>query len=506
MATPEASVVPELRLYPALRPGQTLRCRVTMAGWGRVCGWLLIVATAVGLLSVSAHAANVKVIAQRLGQHAHFDRFVLELERAVPARAFLLHGPPRAVIDLPALDWPGSVARDRGPLRVIKRFRTGRWRPDIYRVVIELEGPAQVRRFGTLPASASHGPRLLLDLAPVSHDAFMAAVSHIEGERDLAVIANASDQSAIANPTGAPTTTPLPTPVQLASLSDPINEIDAALLPLPMPASVPSQAVPAPADPTAAPAIKTVARLTVPWPVLRPAPQATYRPLVVIDPGHGGVDPGAVNESGMLEKDITLAMGIVLRDLLAANPNYRVRLTRDQDVFLRLRERYRFAQDHAADLFISLHADSLPGQKVRGASVYVLSEDASDAEADALAVKENASDLVAGFELAGDVNDVGSILIDLSMRENQSLSNRFANQLVASLRQETDLLNRPKRSAGFAVLKSHDVPSVLLEMGYLSDADDAALLIQGEYRRRLAHAIVHAIEQYFAGPGVLAQR
>jgi N-acetylmuramoyl-L-alanine amidase len=208
----------------------------------------------------------------------------------------------------------------------------------------------------------------------------------------------------------------------------------------------------------------------------------------------------------MLEKDITLAMGIVLRDLLAANPNYRVRLTRDQDVFLRLRERYRFAQDHAADLFISLHADSLPGQKVRGASVYVLSEDASDAEADALAVKENASDLVAGFELAGDVNDVGSILIDLSMRENQSLSNRFANQLVASLRQETDLLNRPKRSAGFAVLKSHDVPSVLLEMGYLSDADDAALLIQGEYRRRLAHAIVHAIEQYFAGPGVLAQR
>lgn len=490
---------------------------MALAGWGRVCGWLLIVAMTLGLMGASAHAADVKVIAQRLGHHATFDRFVLELEQAVPARAFLLHGPPRAVIDLPALDWPASVARDRRPLRVIERFRTGRWRPDIYRVVIELDGPAQVQRFEMLPASASHGPRLLLDLAPASREAFLAAVGRIEGEQELAVIASASGQPAMApttaGPSGAPTATdsptpaPLPAPVQLASLGDPVSEIVAVPPPFPLPASAPSQAIPVRGNSAAVPAINTAATSVAPWPVPRPAlPSAVYRPLVVIDPGHGGVDPGAVNESGMLEKDITLAMGIILRDLLAANPHYRVRLTRDQDVFLRLRERYRFAQDLTADLFISLHADSLPGQKVRGASVYVLSEGASDAEADALAAKENASDLMAGFELAGDLNDVGSILIDLSMRENQSLSNRFADQLVASLRQETDLLNRPKRSAGFAVLKSHDVPSVLLEMGYLSDADDAALLVQGEYRRKLAHTIVRAIEQYFAGPGVLAQR
>ncbi|MBT3793208.1 MAG: N-acetylmuramoyl-L-alanine amidase [Rhodospirillales bacterium] len=219
--------------------------------------------------------------------------------------------------------------------------------------------------------------------------------------------------------------------------------------------------------------------------------------VVVIDPGHGGIDPGAIGLHGVYEKKITLAMARVLRRTLIAR-QYRVVMTRGRDTFVRLRGRIAVARRAKADLFISLHADSLKRRNVRGASVYTLSEKASDREAAGLAAKENKADLIAGVDLSGESSQVTNILIELAQRETMNLSARFARVLVSEMRKTTRFLRKSHRFAGFAVLKAPDVPSVLLEMGYLSNALDEAQLTRPRYRARLSKAIANGIDRYFA--------
>ena len=173
-------------------------------------------------------------------------------------------------------------------------------------------------------------------------------------------------------------------------------------------------------------------------------------------------------------------------------------LTRTRDVFVRLRGRIARARAAGADLFISLHADSLPDPRVQGASIYTLSERASDKEAAALAAKENKADLIAGMDLSHNSKQVTDILIDLAQRETMNHSVRFARILVDEMRKSTRFLRKSHRFAGFAVLKAPDVPSVLVEMGYLSNAQDEARLTRPRYRARLAKAIAGAIDRYFA--------
>ena len=225
-------------------------------------------------------------------------------------------------------------------------------------------------------------------------------------------------------------------------------------------------------------------------------PTAPRKPLIVIDPGHGGIDPGAISED-TTEKDITLTVALALRDELLASGNYRVELTRTKDVFVPLRSRFQVAREGGADLFISLHADSHDDPKMRGASVYTLSETASDTEAGALAAKENKADIIAGVDLSRQSAAVTDILIDLAQRDTTNLSARFAKILVKELKNSTLTLGKTHRYAGFAVLKAPDVPSVLLEMGYVSSQKDMALLTSQKHQNRIAKAIRQAIEKYF---------
>jgi N-acetylmuramoyl-L-alanine amidase len=219
--------------------------------------------------------------------------------------------------------------------------------------------------------------------------------------------------------------------------------------------------------------------------------------VIVIDPGHGGIDSGAVSNSGVKEKDIVLSVGHRLKDALEESGQFEVHLTRENDIFVPLAERVRFAREKRASLFISLHADSVSTGSVSGASVYTLSERASDAVAAALAEQENRSDALAGVELAEETNDVVDILLDLVRRETKNHAVFFARSLVESLREDVALVRNPLRSAGFRVLRAHDVPSVLLELGYLTNTRDEKLLTDDEWQDRVSERVADAVLDYF---------
>ena len=250
------------------------------------------------------------------------------------------------------------------------------------------------------------------------------------------------------------------------------------------------------------PPVGQVAAGAAPRPPVTPHKSDTRR-VIVVDPGHGGVDPGAIGTGGSYEKDVTLAYAKEFRRALEATGRYRVVLTRETDVFLRLRDRIAKAREVEAELFVSIHADSIGQTQTNGASVYTLSENASDAEAAALAAKENKADLIAGIDLSQETSQVATILIDLAQRETMNLSAVFAAALVGEMGKDVKLLPKPHRFAGFAVLKAPDVPSVLLEIGYLSNRSDERQLQQRTHRVDVAAAMLRAIDRYFASRGVL---
>lgn len=237
----------------------------------------------------------------------------------------------------------------------------------------------------------------------------------------------------------------------------------------------------------------------------RPAPvvaaagrKVNGRRVVVIDAGHGGTDPGAPGANGVPEKSITLGVAREVARQLEATGRYRAVLTRDRDVYLRLPQRVEIARRAGAELFISLHADALDDRRVNGATVYTLSERASDAEAAALAARENKADILAGIDLGDAEPDVANILLDLAWRETMNYSARFANYLIPELGTRITLRRNSHRFAGFVVLKAPDVPSVLVEMGYMSNARDAAFLASDAGRSNIAGALVAAVDRYFA--------
>ncbi|TIU33660.1 MAG: N-acetylmuramoyl-L-alanine amidase [Mesorhizobium sp.] len=223
-----------------------------------------------------------------------------------------------------------------------------------------------------------------------------------------------------------------------------------------------------------------------------------HRFTVVVDPGHGGVDGGAESASGTVEKDVTLAFATELRDKLAAVGRYEVYMTRESDVYLTLDDRVRIARQHEADLLISIHADTIAVKGLRGATVYTLSDKASDPEAQALADRENLSDQFAGMKIENDNKEVTDILIDLIRRETHGFSMSFAHTLVGQLSTSVGLINNPQRSAGFKVLKAPDVPSVLVELGYLSNSKDEAQLLSADWRGKAAQSITNAVALFAA--------
>ncbi|MFJ5488761.1 N-acetylmuramoyl-L-alanine amidase, partial [Hansschlegelia beijingensis] len=227
-------------------------------------------------------------------------------------------------------------------------------------------------------------------------------------------------------------------------------------------------------------------------------PEKRDLPVVVIDPGHGGVDPGAAGPAGASEKDIVLAFAKRLKEKIEAGGVSRVVLTRDDDNFISLPARVKVARDNAASLMISIHADTLADPfGVRGATIYTLSEKASDKEAERLAEKENRADLIAGVDLSEEPEEVAGILFDLARRETKAFTTQFARGLVKELKEAAKLNKNPLRSAGFRVLRAPDVPSVLLELGYLSSPEDAKLMMSDKWRDQATDAVAEAVARYF---------
>jgi N-acetylmuramoyl-L-alanine amidase len=224
------------------------------------------------------------------------------------------------------------------------------------------------------------------------------------------------------------------------------------------------------------------------------------RPVIVIDPGHGGIDPGANASSGnMVEKDLVLSFAQRLKKKLEEAGRYKIVMTRDQDVFVSLGDRVRAARAAQADLFISIHADSISGgQEVRGLTVYTGSERASDADSARLADRENKADAVAGVESGDMPDDVSDILMELTLRETRGFSHTFASRLVGEFDSVARLNKNPHRQARFQVLRAHDVPSVLVELGYLSSQKDLDLLMSEEWRAKMVSAMAVAVDRFFA--------
>jgi N-acetylmuramoyl-L-alanine amidase len=232
--------------------------------------------------------------------------------------------------------------------------------------------------------------------------------------------------------------------------------------------------------------------------LVKSVPDPGKRFTVVIDPGHGGIDGGAEGVSGTVEKTITLAFGLELRKKLLDTGKYDVFMTRETDEFLPLDERVRIARQHEADLFISIHADTISHKSLRGATVYTVSDKASDAEAQAVADRENLSDTLAGIDIKQEDHEVADILVDLIRRETHTYSVRFARSLIDALSPTIELINHPQRSAGFRVLKAPDVPSVLVELGYLSNPDDEAQLRDPDWRAKAIDRMSSAIALFAA--------
>jgi N-acetylmuramoyl-L-alanine amidase len=415
---------------------------------------LILLFSLFGVLTVTAPAMALDVAALRLGSYPDKTRVVVELSDAVQFRSFMLSDPTRLVIDLPHFNWRvGNIAKPQGT--GIREIRQGPLQPGIARIVIDLERPSLIRSAFFLPRGQGQPNRIVIDFAAADAAAFAQGRSKTYG--GLRVNDPASNQGDIATPATRP---------------------------------APEKTVTAPA-PKPAPSPKAVA----------PVPVA-QRPHIVLDPGHGGEDPGALGGRGLMEKNITLAMARDLKKALEATGRYRVTLTRDKDVFIRLSQRVAFARNKQADLFISLHADSINRAGVRGASIYTLSEKASDAETEKLAARENHADLIAGLDLSVEDEDVANILVDLTMRDTMNQSKFFANKSVSLLKASgVRTLENPHRFAGFAVLKAPDIPSVLIELGYMSNAQESAMLSSPEYRGKIAGALVAGINEYFEKTG-----
>ena len=386
-------------------------------------------------LSAPAWAKDPVLSGVRIGLHPGKTRVVIDLSDDVPVRYFTLPDPYRVVIDLPEVQIE-KAGQIRKSGGVISDLRHGLFEPGIHRFVFDLTAPVRAGKpFILPPRRAGRAFRLVLDLSPVERAGFLAQSKELMAAYRRTRLAGRASRPDV-------------------------------------------QSTPPPG-------------------LIEPARPAGKR-VITVDAGHGGVDPGAISVDGTYEKNITLTAARDLRDALEATGKFRVVMTRDRDVFLRLRQRVAVARQNGASLFVSVHADSLENRRHRGSSVYTLSETASDKEAARLARQENKADTIAGLDLTAENSVVQSILIDLAQRETMNLSARFAADLVAELDPVVKLQRRHHRFAGFAVLKAPDVPSVLLEMGYLSNKADLKLLQTPSHRKKLAAAVARAAERYFA--------
>ena len=343
-----------------------------------------------------------------------------------------------------AFSFRPAPVRGRG---LVKAFRYGLVMPGGSRIVFDLTGPARIANSYVLDAANGQPPRLVLELEEVDRTTFVQSLSAENRPELRPAIADAGDAAV----------------------------------------AVPAKVEAAPSKPAAAP---------------------DPRPVVVIDPGHGGLDNGTQSGSEN-EKNLVLGFALALRDRIEKAGKYRVVMTRTDDTFIPLSDRVKIARNQSAALFVSIHADALPRREgdAQGATIYTLSDKASDAEAERLAEAENKADAIGGVNLTEEPTDVADILIDLAQRETRTFSNRFARLLMGEMKNTVRMHKHPLKSAGFRVLKAPDVPSVLVELGYVSNKGDLEHLVSENWRSRTVGSMAQAIDAFFAkrlataGPG-----
>jgi N-acetylmuramoyl-L-alanine amidase len=372
--------------------------------------------------------------AARLAGDSKQTRFVLDLDKTIPFRAFALVDPYRVVVDIPQVSFQLPAGVGAGGRGLVKAFRYGLVMPGGSRIVFDLSGPAKIAKSYVLDAANGQPPRFVLELEEVDRPTFVQLLAAESRAELRPAITEVTDASGAAEPVLA--------------------------------------AKPAGAD---------------------------LRPVVVIDPGHGGIDNGT-QASGESEKNLVLGFGLALRDRIEKSGKYRVVMTRTDDTFIPLAERVRIARNQSAALFVSIHADALPRRDgdAQGATIYTLSDRASDAEAEKLAEAENKADAIGGVNLTEEPTEVADILIDLAQRETRTFSNRFARLLVGEMKNTVRMHKRPLKSAGFKVLKAPDVPSVLIELGYVSNKGDLEHLVSEDWRSRTVGSMAQAIDTFFA--------
>jgi N-acetylmuramoyl-L-alanine amidase len=368
----------------------------------------------------------------RLAGDEKKTRFVLDLDKPVQFRAFTLTDPYRAVVDISQVSFQLPAGVGTAGRGLIKAFRYGMVMPGGSRIVFDLTGPARVANSFMLDAANGQPPRLVLELEQTD--------------------------GAVAVPPRASEVRP--------ELRPAIADASAASLP----AAAIAPKAPEPVDP---------------------------RPVVVIDPGHGGIDNGT-QSGGESEKSLVLGFGLALRDRIEKSGKYRVVMTRTDDTFIPLADRVKIARSQSAALLVSIHADALPRRDgdAQGATIYTLSDRGSDAEAERLAEAENKADAIGGVNLTEEPTEVADILIDLAQRETRTFSNRFARVLMGEMKRTVRMHKHPLKSAGFKVLKAPDIPSVLVELGYVSNKGDLEHLVSETWRSRTVGSMAQAIDAF----------
>ena len=381
-------------------------------------------------------AADLPVASDaRLAGDAKQTRFILDLDKTITFQAFTLADPYRVVVDIPQISFQLAPGTGNAGRGLVKAFRYGLVMPGGSRLVFDLAGPAKIANSYVLEAANGQPPRLVLELEEVDRANFVQLLS----------------------------------PESRPELKPAVVEAKAAV-----------------AMPDAAAAAK-------------PVEPPDARPLIVIDPGHGGIDNGT-QSSGEMEKNLVLGFGLALRDRIEKSGKYRVVMTRTDDTFIPLNDRVKVARNRSAALFVSIHADALPRREgdAQGATIYTLSDKASDAEAERLAEAENKADAIGGVNLTDEPTEVADILIDLAQRETRTFANRFARLLMGEMKTTVRMHKHPLKSAGFRVLKAPDVPSVLVELGYVSNKGDLEHLVSEDWRAKTVGSMAQAVDAFFA--------
>lgn len=442
------------------------------------------------LLTAPMIARGATLMSIRVWPAPEYTRLTLESDGPLSATHQVLSDPPRLVVDIQGLQLDNQLRDLAGKVKAddpfIKDVRVGQFKPDVVRLVIDLKQAVKPQVFSLLPVAAYQN-RLVFDLYPAhSGDrlmAFMQQQEALDRERQLGAGSNTPPQTLAQAQSQQPD-----------SLGDWIRQHRSEL-------DSPQTGQP-----------QQFARADTPPPAQRPDPvrrdRRNFRSvLLAIDPGHGGEDPGATGPSGVHEKDVVLLIARHLRDLAMNTPHMRVMMTRDSDYFVPLWTRVEKAQSANADLFTSIHADGWFTPEARGASVYCLSDGgASSVEARLMAQRENAADAIGGIDINSRSYQVAKVLLDMSTTAKINASLKMARPTLGKMGELVHLHSKQVQQAGFAVLKSPSIPSMLVETAFISNPEEEARLQTPTYRKQIARAIFEGLRAYLDTNPPLARR